>query len=574
MSRNVLSITAVVFAVLLGFLTGCSGGNSGNPQASGYSLSVTIQPAYTGAVTPVSGTSFTAGSTITLATNPAPGYTFSHWSGPNAGDIIQASSALLMNENKSLIAVFTADTTSGMHLNKIPNTGEVVSLGGVSGHQVYLNSSVMNGLEGTVTSQTPTVQVSVSATTLSNPLILPSACSSSPSVRQTSTISADHHWQIAVDSAMRAQEQQIARSGMRSIVRSSTRTAITVGTQLTFYIDYSTATNKNRATTCEKVGTHCYIFVDNDNLSDSFLTATVINEIAAYFDNTAYPIDTSTFGSATDTDGDPRLYIVCSPLQRNAGSYVAGFFSPIDKYTKTQGSQSNAHDMFYLTVPKSASELADIYGTLAHEFQHMINFDIRRKNNLSPETAWLNEGLSELATFLCTGGDDAKTELYLSGHACSLTVWDYNNLNGDVLMNYAGSRLFLIYLYDRFKLGNGQTQLLQQLENSQLYGIENVAATTGCSFDDLFQDWVTALLLSNSSVATDAKYQYQSINLHQNGLTGLQAQSWSVATPNTRTANLLPYVPRVWTVSGFTANTGISLSGQNASGLLITLPSN
>ncbi|HNV69935.1 MAG TPA: hypothetical protein PKO06_09570, partial [Candidatus Ozemobacteraceae bacterium] len=75
---------------------------------------------------------------------------------------------------------------------------------------------------------------------------------------------------------------------------------------------------------------------------------------------------------------------------KEGDSHIAGFFFSEDLYARSsEHPNSNQRKMFYLNANLDLSENTMI-STLAHEFQHMINFYQRKKNNLSEED-WLNE---------------------------------------------------------------------------------------------------------------------------------------------------------------------------------------
>lgn len=325
--------------------------------------------------------------------------------------------------------------------------------------------------------------------------------------------------------------------------------------------------------TCESVSTHCYIFVDN-SASRTILTEAFIAGMAGYFDSTAYPTDTSVFGGSTDTDGDAKIYILFSQLEAGLDYRVLGYFHPRDKYPTSYYPHSNQHDMFYLTIPREALDLDLFQGVLAHEFQHMINFDHHRANGVDSERVWLNEALSELASFICTQDSSSRLETTLDylNLPCSLTIWDYNT-SAITLKNYAGSRLFGLYLYDRFCLSEGRWNLLREMVDGTSRGIRNVADQTGVSFNNLFRDWVAALYLSDTGLTADPRYQYRSLNLHANGLDGLQStQTWIVG--NSYSAEKYPYTPLLRSISGILSTTTITLTGTgaNVGGVVIAHP--
>jgi hypothetical protein len=90
-------------------------------------------------------------------------------------------------------------------------------------------------------------------------------------------------------------------------------------------------------------------------------------------------------------DGDPKIQI----LVYNIGSSMLGYFWDKDFHDNQTG--SNKAEIFYIssTYMKSSPEL--IYLTLAHEFQHMINFNRKYVENGRYSATWYDETLSMMA---------------------------------------------------------------------------------------------------------------------------------------------------------------------------------
>jgi uncharacterized repeat protein (TIGR02543 family) len=90
-----------------------------------YTLTITINPAEGGSVSPGSGT-FDTGSNITLTATPAIGYRFDHWEGAASGNA--TSVTITMDANKSVTAVFIKEYTLTVTIN--PMEGGSISIAG------------------------------------------------------------------------------------------------------------------------------------------------------------------------------------------------------------------------------------------------------------------------------------------------------------------------------------------------------------------------------------------------------------------------------------------------------------
>lgn len=224
------------------------------------------------------------------------------------------------------------------------------------------------------------------------------------------------------------------------------------------------------------------------------------------FENEIYPTNREFFGEEFNPgiDGDPRIYVIYAS---DLGSSVAGYFNSSDSFHPLVKEYSNAHETYVLSTTE---DLADeyTYGTLAHEFQHMIHFASDRN-----EDSWLDEGFAEVAYFLNGYAMDAKPWLYASDPDLQLTTWgDSAGENGS---HYGQSFLYLAYFLDRF--GEEATKALVKNSENSISSVDHTLAGLGITdpltgeiitADDLFMDWAAALYLKDGSVG-DGRYTYQ-----------------------------------------------------------------
>jgi immune inhibitor A len=254
-------------------------------------------------------------------------------------------------------------------------------------------------------------------------------------------------------------------------------------------------------TTLRYVTPHSYFWVEDGASYDQ----QDIKELMDAFENKIYPTDREFFGSewTPGVDDDQHIYIVYSS---GLGSNVAGYFYSPDEYNPQVRQYSNAHEMFYMSSSESLSS-PYTYGTLAHEFQHMIHWYQDRN-----EASFLNEGLSELATFINGYENGYFDRVYLSDPDLNLTDW--LGSTGDNAPHYGASFLFVTYFLDRF----GE-EMTKALIHNQLNGLNSmddtlaqgnmVDASTGkvITADDFFLDWTIANFVQDDSVG-DGRYAY------------------------------------------------------------------
>jgi uncharacterized repeat protein (TIGR02543 family) len=147
------------------------------PPPATYTLSVSNNPSSGGAVTnSPSGTSFTAGTAVTLSATPAAGYTFTGWSGSLSGTTNPVT--ITMDGNKTITANYTQQPASQYSLTVSTTGSGTVSLnpaGGVynagtvvtltaSPSAGYVFSGWSGGLSGTVNPATITMDANKSVT--------------------------------------------------------------------------------------------------------------------------------------------------------------------------------------------------------------------------------------------------------------------------------------------------------------------------------------------------------------------------------------------------------------------------
>ena len=281
--------------------------------------------------------------------------------------------------------------------------------------------------------------------------------------------------------------------------------------------------------TLQVVTPHAYFWVQDGvdfNLGDA-------ENLMNTFEDSIYPTDREFFGSewTPGVDDDPHLYIIYA---HNLGIGIAGFYNTGDEYPSQISQYSKAHESFYID---SSSDLAAnyTYGTLAHEFQHMIQWHVDRD-----EDSFLNEGFSELATFLNgydTGGFDW---FYTSNPDMILTDWLGGS--GDNSAHYGANFLFVTYFLDRF--GETVTQALVHDQKNGLESVDDVLrqlniedplTSQPITADDFFLDWTLANYIHDPDVGDGRYYYHNDPNVYTTNDT--EVVTSCPETASTRTIN-------------------------------------
>jgi hypothetical protein len=283
------------------------------------------------------------------------------------------------------------------------------------------------------------------------------------------------------------------------------------------------------------------------------------NEFAQMFDSVINPLDVATYGAPSDIDNNERALLVFTrsineQTPNGADFFVGGLTHLRDLAPKTDCKASNQAEMFYLLVPDSLGLVngnriftkgfvsSVTNATIAHEYQHLINF--ARRRILAPtvqpvEEVWLNEGLSHIAEELLfyhrsgrspranfSGADLNAVDLInewvddASGDFLNFDSYAYTSSGsspfaaGDALSTRGGTWTFLRYVADQKFASDGT--FWYDLVNSGDVGIANLEKRlnnmSDADFKAMLRDFVVAVY-ADDLVAVDPKYTLPSWNM-------------------------------------------------------------
>jgi large repetitive protein len=295
---------------------------------------------------------------------------------------------------------------------------------------------------------------------------------------------------------------KLTRKSMRSI-----EITYNVGDSKDFWVtNFETNSDYQMNARLAYSGTKVNIWVNNSQISD--LEAERIGE---EFDHKIYPSIVNNFGVPSDIDNNGKVNILTYDIQdgySGSGSYVAGYFWPGDLYSTPASNQS---DIFYIdTYPTMGTDdtkdVTQIYGTLAHELQHMVNYNenVLIEGSANEMDVWLDEGLSMAAEQIYSGqGLSDRVDYYNSSSSIqngkSLLYWDYY---GDTLANYSLSYLFVQYVKKQADHGDRIFKEILADPNNNYQAIENVAKkyiSPDMTFGKLMTNFRIALLLKDDN---------------------------------------------------------------------------
>ncbi len=254
---------------------------------------------------------------------------------------------------------------------------------------------------------------------------------------------------------------------------------------------------------CMRVTANAYIMVEAAAIDSGFVTTATVDSIEAAFEDRSlgfwpdtgiYVIDTSAFGIPPDElDDDPRIYLLYYIIEGYMGYRFDGYFNFADEYPDSLawqwwGMHSNERECVYLDCHNESPATPRMLGVLAHEFQHMIHW-----LGDEDETAWVNEGCSELAMFLY-GAPDPIAE-FPSAPDNSLVTWSTG------FADYVKTYLWTLYLYEQFDSGFALTRALVDQDLNSVFGVENVLVGQGApGMTEVFSRWILANYLDDTTI--------------------------------------------------------------------------
>lgn len=354
-----------------------------------------------------------------------------------------------------------------------------------------------------------------------------------------------------------ARHSLTGRQGYGSAIRASLsmnvplrRSVMTVGSVVPIKVPAATGDPCTGYTTAQAtvvaVSNRAIILADTTSPTGGFTTADY-QAIATEFDNIIYQTDTKYFGTPSDIDGNGKVEILFTPevnKQTPAGSvgYVGGFFFAGDLYPTASCAQSNVGEIFYLLAPDPTGKFGVAHsadavrqasrGTVAHEFEHMINSGYKLAKGAGFEDVWLDEALAHFAEDAVGRAQNGQGDLQrltdgdVHNNANNYSAFFFQNAarmgmylgaagstgvnSGQVATSLAARGAawsFLRYAADQYSGGN-PAELTTALVQSSVAGVANLTAKTGVSYQTLVTGWLASNVLDG--VATVAPIGYAS----------------------------------------------------------------
>jgi hypothetical protein len=360
-------------------------------------------------------------------------------------------------------------------------------------------------------------------------------------------------------------EARATSRALRNAIPSTVRVGDVVSLNVEGTSGCTAAASRVRGVRIAAVSNWAVIVSDTANPAGGFTDAEY-QSIAAQFDTLVTPVDTAAFGSPTDIDGNGKVVIVYTRTvneltPRGSNSYVGGLTTSRDLFptSTTAGfsgcAASNVGEMFYMLAPDSAGAvngnvrsksfvMGVTVGTIAHEYQHLINaarrlYILRQGGSSWQEEVWLNEGLSHIAEELVyyrSSRNTARSNLTPTTIRGSQAQVDA--FNSFQLANYGRYRSFLsassstspytddddlatrgaIWSFLRYaadRLGSSDGTLWHRMVNAGSTGLSNLQSALGvdqAGLTGLLRDWATSVYADDLVTGLGESYSQASWN--------------------------------------------------------------
>jgi hypothetical protein len=185
-----------------------------------------------------------------------------------------------------------------------------------------------------------------------------------------------------------------------------------VGNTRMFWVEiyFNSRTWVQKQATLRATGQYANIWVMDENYGSgggNKITASQAQTLADKFD-LIYPIETNLlgfeYGGGPDgdggKDGDPKIQILVHSIVDASGVVqAAGYFWSKDFFEQYQLStqRTNLAEIFYINAGSINNAPDYMYSALVHEFQHMINFNVKYVKHEERSESWYDEMLSMMA---------------------------------------------------------------------------------------------------------------------------------------------------------------------------------
>lgn len=197
------------------------------------------------------------------------------------------------------------------------------------------------------------------------------------------------------------------------------------------------------------------------------------------------------YGNHTDVDKNGKIIILFQKINANisGNSIVMGYFLPNDLI---YGDFNNA-EILYMDINLLNKNPQLIAGTVLHEFQHLINFNVNYIQKGKDMSLWLNESLSE------------STSILFDSYMTRNRIEEFNNINyycfytwdlpfyPNMFVNYPSASVFMNWLYQKNNRNESIFRNIAHSSESEDYKKVLGAAGYGNDWEGLLINWIDGI---------------------------------------------------------------------------------
>ena len=197
------------------------------------------------------------------------------------------------------------------------------------------------------------------------------------------------------------------------------------------------------------------------------------------------------YGNHTDVDKNGKIIILFQKINANinGNSIVMGYFLPNDLI---YGDFNNA-EILYMDINLLNKNPLLIAGTVLHEFQHLINFNVNYIKKGKDMSLWLNESLSE------------STSILFDNYMTRNRIEEFNNINyycfytwdlpfyPNMFVNYPSASVFMHWLYQKNNRNESVFRNIAHSSESEDYKKVLGAAGYGNDWQGLLINWIDGI---------------------------------------------------------------------------------
>lgn len=316
---------------------------------------------------------------------------------------------------------------------------------------------------------------------------------------------------------------------------------------------------EEKIATLRAVGENCYVWVVGDKNDTTYWTdedfvkttqkvnSEIVQKIAGCFDK-VYPMVKKVFGDESDlllyrgwtvnmdeySDTGTKVNIVIHDIGGDFGKTstngMLGYFHSKDfyhQYTIGVTQYSNSGKYIYIDAYYSANETCTVLSTLAHEFQHMIDFNTKTISTFNSTRLTSSTWYNEMKSMLCEDiMKDYFKKLYPEDFTDEDTPWqrlplfcrnyyavglEYKTGENNVYYSYANNYAFGAWAARNY----GGISFINRLSTNNSVNIESIQDAAGVSITEMLRDYTAACVIQKEDYGFNKKVTQDDSDLRE-----------------------------------------------------------